>query len=227
MLDYAPRRASLTCRVTSSVLRTARPREAQATRPRVRHTNTRHIANHGSYASPPLAYLDGHAYSVWVHPRPNTDPRGLIDSRFPLIADWLLVRCPFVLATSSLRPPNIPLLYLFPKHRPSLPVYKSASQHVRSLARLLLCLLSLSSPLRAPKSRDLVLSSSRLSTLVSSLWALSAISAVILRPRPRPSPDSRHFSTSRAAFDSVRRARDYPRVHRATTPVTLSARLTV
>lgn len=127
---------------------------------------------------------------------------------------------------SSLRPPNIPLLYLFPKHRPSLPVYKSASQHVRSLARLLLCLLSLSSPLRAPKSRDLVLSSSRLSTLVSSLWALSAISAVILRPRPRPSPDSRHFSTSRAAFDSVRRARDYPRVHRATTPVTLSARLT-
>lgn len=100
---HSPQHISLTCRVTSSVLRTAHPRKAQATRPRSCHTTTRHIANRGLYSSSSLAYLDGHAYSVWFHPCPNTGPRGLIDPQVPLTADWLL----FAVPSSSKYSPTI------------------------------------------------------------------------------------------------------------------------
>ena len=106
-------------------------------------------------------------------------------------------------------PPLVSQIFLyctcFHNNKPLFSYIRLARQLVLSLARILLCLLSLSSSHRAPKSRDLV-----------SLFVLVLSSRLRLRAPPailwsfeghstRPSPASRHFSSSRETFDSARR----------------------
>ena len=90
----------------------------------------------------------------------------------PPLHDWSIISCYFVSLRPHVLPPLVSQIFLyctcFHNNKSLFSYIRLARQLVLSLARILLCLLYLSSPLCAPKSRGLV------SLIVSSLLLSSS-----------------------------------------------------